>query len=140
MNSRISNLESDVASKCSLAKVETKIEDIVKGKLSQSHDDSSKNFESDVRKIVHKDRERQKRQPNIMAYRIPELCEEAADIQMSVQDHLAQSYNLPSVIVLKPQQLGNNSPKPGDHPTTVLFLTDSYRVKKEIVTKSYQFK
>ena len=75
-----------------------------------------------------------------MAYGIPELCEETADIQMFVQDHLAQLYNLPSVIVLKPQQLGNNSLKPGDHPRHVLFLTDRYRVEKEITTKSRELK
>jgi hypothetical protein len=38
--------------------------------------------------------------------------------------------------ILKPQRLGNYSPKPGDYPRPVLFLTDSYKVKKEIVTKS----
>jgi NH3-dependent NAD+ synthetase len=84
------NLESDVTSKCSLAKVETKIEDIVTRKLSQYHSDRSKKFESDVREINCKERERQKCLLNIVAYRIPESCEEAADIQMFVQDHLAQ--------------------------------------------------
>jgi hypothetical protein len=62
-----------------------------------------------------------------VAYGIPESCEEAADIQMFIQDPLAKSYNLPSVKVLKLQQLGNNSPKPSDRPRPVLFLTDSYR-------------
>ncbi|KAK2720144.1 hypothetical protein QYM36_004150 [Artemia franciscana] len=74
MNGRISNLESDVASKCSQAKERTKIEDIVTSKLSQSHSDSSKKFESDMRKIIHEDRERQKHQFNIVAYGIPESC------------------------------------------------------------------
>ena len=50
MNSKISNLESTVVSKCSLAEVETKIEDIVTSKLIQSHSDSSGKFECDVRK------------------------------------------------------------------------------------------
>jgi len=63
------------------------------------------------------------------------LCGEAADMQMFVQDHLAQLYNLLSIIVLKPQQLGNNSPKPGDCPKPILFLKDSYRIKKETVIK-----
>ncbi|KAK2711329.1 hypothetical protein QYM36_012497 [Artemia franciscana] len=119
MNNRISNLESDVASKCSQAKMETKIEDIARSKLTQSHSYSSKNFEGDMRKIICEDRERQKRQLNIVAYEIPELCEEVADIQMFIQDHLAKLYNMPLIIVLK--QLGNNSPKPGENPRPVLF-------------------
>ncbi|KAK2723133.1 hypothetical protein QYM36_001717 [Artemia franciscana] len=88
-----------------------KIKDIVTSRLSQSLSDKSKKFESDGRKIIREDRERKKRQLNIVAYEIPELCEEAADIQMLVQDYLAKSYNLPSVNVLKPQQLGNHCPK-----------------------------
>ena len=73
MNSRILNLESDVASKCSLTEVETKIEDIVTSKLSQSHSDSSNKFESDMRNIIPEDRKRQKRQLNILAYTICHL-------------------------------------------------------------------
>ena len=66
MNSGILNLESDGASKCSQAKVETKIEDIVTSKLSQSHSDSSKKFGSDARKTICKDRQRQEFQLNIV--------------------------------------------------------------------------
>jgi hypothetical protein len=134
------NLESEIAGKCTLAEVESKLEDIVTSRLNRCQSDTTKNFESDVRRIIREDRERQKRQLNIVVYGVPESCEEAADILMFIQDHLAQSYNLPSVKILKPQRLGNNPPKPGDRPRPVLFLTDNYKIKKEIVTKSRELK
>lgn len=140
INSKISNLESEIAGKCTLAEVESKLEDIVTSRLNRCQSDTTKNFESDVRRIIREDRERQKRQLNIVVYGVPESCEEAADILMFIQDHLAQSYNLPSVKILKPQRLGNNPPKPGDRPRPVLFLTDNYKIKKEIVTKSRELK
>ena len=81
-----------------------------------------------------------KQHKNSVAYGIPESCEEAAGIQMFVKDRLSQSYNLLPVNVLEPQQLGNYSPKPGDRPRPALFLTDSYKVKKEIVARSRELK
>ncbi|XP_065562921.1 uncharacterized protein LOC136028890 isoform X1 [Artemia franciscana] len=59
---------------------------------------------------------------------------------MFVKDHLSQSYNLLSVNVLEPWPIGKYSPKPDDHHRPVLFLTDSYKAKKEIVAISRELK
>ena len=133
LSDRISNIERDMASKCSVADVDSRISKLVaEGKVGTD-------LEDQVLKVMRQDRDRQRRKLNLIAYGVSPTDD---DTNFVIQ-HLASDYSLPGVKILNLKRLGANNPptqQVPDRPPPILFSVTDIATKVKILKKSVELK
>ena len=125
---QVETLETAIQSKVSIDDVQKLVENSITTRL-----------ETDVRKIVRQEQDRNRRRLNLIAYGVPL---QTNDVQFVIQ-HLASDYSLPGVKILNLKRLGANKPptqQVPDRPPPILFSVTDIATKVKILKKSVELK
>ena len=125
---QVETLETAIQSKVSIDDVQKLVENSITTRL-----------ETDVRKIVRQEQDRNRRRLNLIAYGVPL---QTNDVQFVIQ-HLASDYGLPGVKILNLKRLGANKPptqQVPDRPPPILFSVTDIATKVKILKKSVELK